>query len=95
MLLTKFLLFFSQILVVDVCKEEGNTPYRLTDGTKHSPLQMIKRALTQFLLNKHSIDPQHKFALVVLHETPIWVSFDKYSISIAFKCRAETVFTRL
>lgn len=61
------------ILVVDVCKEEGNTPYKLADGTKFSALYMVKRALTLFLQNKHAIDIRHKFALVVLHESPIWL----------------------
>lgn len=61
------------ILVVDVCKEEGNSPYRLADGTKHPSMYMVKRALTLFLLNKHSIDAQHRFALVALHESPIWM----------------------
>ncbi|KAK7079678.1 Component of the BRCA1-A complex [Halocaridina rubra] len=60
------------IIVMDVCKEETNTPYKMTDGAKHSPMAMAKRALTLFLMNKHAIDPQHKFALVVLHESPIW-----------------------
>ncbi|XP_071541708.1 BRISC and BRCA1-A complex member 1-like isoform X1 [Panulirus ornatus] len=61
------------ILVVDVCKEEGNTPYKLADGSKYSALYMVKRALTLFLQNKHAIDARHKFALVVLHESPIWL----------------------
>lgn len=62
------------ILVVDVCREEGNTPYRLADGSKFSALYMVKRALTLFLQNKHTIDSRHKFALVVLHDIPVWIS---------------------
>ncbi|KAK4299210.1 hypothetical protein Pmani_028502 [Petrolisthes manimaculis] len=61
------------ILVVDVCKEESNSPYKLADGSKFPALCMVKRAITLFLQNKHAIDPRHKFALVVLHETPIWL----------------------
>lgn len=61
------------ILVIDVCKEEGNTPYKLADGTKYSPMYMMKRALTLFLQNKHAIDSRHKFALVLLHESPVWL----------------------
>lgn len=64
-----------QILVIDVCKEEGNTPYKLADGTKYSPMYMMKRALTLFLQNKHAIDSRHKFALMLLHESPVWVCF--------------------
>lgn len=61
------------ILVVDVCKEDGNSPFRLADGTKYAPMHMVKRAITLFLLNKHAIDSQHQYALVVLHESPIWL----------------------
>lgn len=62
------------ILVVDVCHEVGNTPYRLADGSKFSALYMVKRALTLFLQNKHAIDARHKFALVLLHNIPVWIS---------------------
>ncbi|XP_050735166.1 BRISC and BRCA1-A complex member 1-like [Eriocheir sinensis] len=61
------------ILVVDVCREEGNSTYRLADGSKFSALYMVKRALTLFVQNKHSIDSRHKFALVILQDIPIWI----------------------
>ncbi|CAL4060046.1 unnamed protein product, partial [Meganyctiphanes norvegica] len=61
------------VLVVDVCREEDSTPYKLADGSTHSQLYMVKRALSLMLHNKHCIDQKHKFALLVLHDSPIWV----------------------
>ncbi|KAG0711975.1 BRISC and BRCA1-A complex member 1 [Chionoecetes opilio] len=61
------------ILVVDVSHEEGNTPFRLADGSKYCALYMVKRALTLFLQNKHTIDQRHKFALVAMHDIPVWI----------------------
>lgn len=65
--------FCFKILVVDVSREEGNSPYKVADGSKFSALYMVKRALTLFVQNKHSIDSRHKFALVMLQDIPIWV----------------------
>lgn len=83
-----------QILVIDVCKEEGNTPYKLADGTKYSPMYMVKRALTLFLQNKYAIDSRHKFALVILHDAPVWVSFTAsvYSAESVYRIRMKFSF---
>ena len=60
--------------MIDICREEGSSPYKLSEGSKFSGLSLVKRALSLFLHNKHTLNPNHKYALVVLQDIPIWVS---------------------
>lgn len=48
-------------------------PFTFSDGSKHSPLFMVKRVVELFVHNKHKIDKRHEFALVVFHEVPLWI----------------------
>ncbi|XP_077500461.1 BRISC and BRCA1-A complex member 1-like isoform X2 [Amblyomma americanum] len=61
------------VICVDLCSEMEDMPFTFSDGSKHSPLFMIKRVIELFVHNKHKIDKRHEFALVVFHEVPLWV----------------------
>ncbi|KAH8034885.1 hypothetical protein HPB51_003172 [Rhipicephalus microplus] len=62
------------VICVDLCSEMEDMPFIFSDGSKQSPLFMIKRVIELFVHNKHKIDKRHEFALVVFHEVPLWVS---------------------
>lgn len=61
------------VICVDLCSEMEDMPFTFSDGSKHSPLFMIKRVIELFVHNKHKIDKRHEFALVVFHEVPLWI----------------------
>lgn len=56
------------ILVIDRAQDENYTPFVI--GTqKYSPLSMLKRAIHIFIKLKHSINPHHEFAIIVMNES--------------------------
>ncbi|XP_037556017.1 BRISC and BRCA1-A complex member 1-like [Dermacentor silvarum] len=61
------------VICVDLCSEMEDMPFTFSDGSKQSPLFMIKRVIELFVHNKHKIDKRHEFALVVFHEVPLWI----------------------
>lgn len=61
------------VICVDLSSEMEDIPFTFSDGSKHSPLFMVKRVVELFVHNKHKIDKRHEFALVVFHEVPLWI----------------------
>lgn len=61
------------VICVDLCSEMEDMPFTFSDGSRHSPLFMIKRVVELFVHNKHKMDRRHEFALVVFHEVPLWI----------------------
>lgn len=43
--------------------------FRFGDGTKQTPLAMLKRVIQMYLYCKMTIDTKHQYALMVLHES--------------------------
>ncbi|XP_064477243.1 BRISC and BRCA1-A complex member 1-like isoform X2 [Ornithodoros turicata] len=62
-----------QVVCIDLCSEMEDIPFTFSDGSKHSPLFLVKRVVELFVHNKHKIDKRHEFALVVFHEQPLWI----------------------
>lgn len=54
------------IIVLDSALDEVSTSFEMTNGKKHSPLDMLRRSLEIFLHNKSFINKNHQYALVVL-----------------------------
>lgn len=62
------------ILCVDVCYDNQNSFYLLSDGTTFTPILMVKRVLKFFLYSKNAINKKTEFALVLLKDTEAcWV----------------------
>ncbi|KAL5021536.1 hypothetical protein ScPMuIL_000691 [Solemya velum] len=61
------------IICLDLSSEMDKPIFRARAGDKFSPLQLIKRALSFFVQSKHKLDRDHQFALVLLHETALWM----------------------
>ncbi|CAN8003971.1 unnamed protein product [Ixodes hexagonus] len=61
------------VICVDLSSEMEELPFTFSDGSKHTPLFMVKRVVELFVHNKHKIDKRHEFALVVFHEVPLWI----------------------
>ncbi|KAM7286462.1 BRISC and BRCA1-A complex member 1 [Ixodes scapularis] len=61
------------VICIDISSEMEDLPFTFSDGSKHSPLFMVKRVVELFVHNKHKIDKRHEFALVVFHEVPLWI----------------------
>ncbi|KAF4519596.1 hypothetical protein B566_EDAN003763 [Ephemera danica] len=56
------------VLCLDLSTDPNFTPYRFGDGTKVSPLAMMKRIVHIFLFSKKMLNTKHQYALVVLHD---------------------------
>jgi hypothetical protein len=56
------------VICLDLSTDANYTPYRFGDGTKISPLAMMKRVAHIFLYSKKLLNIKHQYALVVLHE---------------------------
>ncbi|XP_072172952.1 BRISC and BRCA1-A complex member 1-like isoform X2 [Diadema setosum] len=61
------------IICIDLASEVNKVPFLQRDGTKHLPIELVKRALSLFVRTKSNISPAHQFALVVLQETAVWL----------------------
>ncbi|XP_041475412.1 BRISC and BRCA1-A complex member 1-like [Lytechinus variegatus] len=61
------------IICLDLASEVNRVPFLQRDGTKHLPIELVKRALSIFIRTKSSINPRHQFALVVLQESAVWL----------------------
>ncbi|XP_075971458.1 BRISC and BRCA1-A complex member 1-like [Anticarsia gemmatalis] len=62
------------IICLDVCYNNHNSLYHLSDGTTFTPMNMIKRVLDFFLHSKNAINRRTEFALITLKESePCWV----------------------
>lgn len=61
------------VVCIDLCSEMEDIPFTFSDGSRHSPLFLVKRVVELFVHNKHKIDKRHEFALVVFHEQPLWI----------------------
>ncbi|XP_033636243.1 BRISC and BRCA1-A complex member 1-like [Asterias rubens] len=61
------------IICIDLATEVNRVPFVSKEGTKHNPLELIKRALNIFVQTKSAISPKHEFALVLLQESAIWI----------------------
>lgn len=61
------------VICIDLSSDMESLPFKLGDGSRYSPLYMIKRVVEIFVYSKHRIDRRHQFALVVLHESALWL----------------------
>ncbi|XP_030835933.1 BRISC and BRCA1-A complex member 1 [Strongylocentrotus purpuratus] len=61
------------IICLDLASEVNRVPFLQRDGTKHLPIELVKRALSMFIRTKSNINPRHQFALVVLQESAVWL----------------------
>lgn len=61
------------IFCLDMSSDMERTPFKLGDGSQHSPLSMVKRTIELFIENKHFISRKHEYSLMVLYETATWV----------------------
>lgn len=62
------------IIALDPTYDDHCSHFEVTCGKKYSPLYMVKHALEVFLHNKHFINKNHQYALVVLNEnSATWV----------------------
>ncbi|XP_042900255.1 BRISC and BRCA1-A complex member 1 [Parasteatoda tepidariorum] len=61
------------IFCLDMSSDMEQTPFRLGDGSQHSPLSMVKRTIELFIENKHFISRKHEYSLMVLYENATWV----------------------
>lgn len=62
------------VIVIDTAQDEVSTDFQLSNGNSCTPLSMLKCAIEIFLHNKHSIDDNHEYALVILNEnTASWI----------------------
>ncbi|XP_047108099.1 BRISC and BRCA1-A complex member 1-like [Schistocerca piceifrons] len=63
------------VLCVDLAEDPDYTPFKLGQGSKFSPLYMVKRVTEIFLYSKNIISLEHEFALVVLKtDEAVWLS---------------------
>lgn len=61
------------ILCIDISEDPDFTPFKLGDGTKYSPLYMVKRISEIFMYSKSIMDKNHQFALVVMQNDATWM----------------------
>ncbi|CAL1285628.1 unnamed protein product [Larinioides sclopetarius] len=61
------------VFCLDMSADMEHTPFKLGDGSQHTPLSMVKRTIELFVENKHFINRKHEFSLMVLYETATWV----------------------
>ncbi|GFS76494.1 BRISC and BRCA1-A complex member 1 [Trichonephila clavipes] len=61
------------IFCLDMSSDMEQTPFKLGDGSQHTPLSMVKRTIELFVENKHFINRKHEFSLMVLYENATWV----------------------
>ncbi|XP_059472802.1 BRISC and BRCA1-A complex member 1-like [Neocloeon triangulifer] len=56
------------IICLDICADSNGDPFRFCDGTKQSPLNMVKMVVQMFMFCKMTVNSKHQYALMVLHE---------------------------
>lgn len=62
------------IICLDVCYDNPNSIYHISDGTTFSPINMMKIVLDFFLHSKHAINKKTEFALIILKNSePCWI----------------------
>ncbi|XP_066994041.1 BRISC and BRCA1-A complex member 1 [Anabrus simplex] len=62
------------IICLDTAQDPDYTPFKLGDGSKYTPLSMIKRVTEIFMKSKHIINAKHEFALIVLQsDSALWL----------------------
>lgn len=61
------------IICLDLATEVNRVPFLQRDGSKHLPIELVKRALSIFVRTKSGINPLHQFALLVLQESAVWL----------------------
>ncbi|GIZ04513.1 BRISC and BRCA1-A complex member 1 [Caerostris extrusa] len=61
------------VFCLDMSSDMEQVPFRLGDGSQHTPLSMVKRTIELFVENKHFINRKHEFSLMVLYENATWV----------------------
>lgn len=62
------------VLCLDISKEMESLQFRMRTGDKVSFVALIKKALGIFFRSKHTINPRHEYALMVLNNTAYWMS---------------------
>ncbi|CAB3239082.1 unnamed protein product [Arctia plantaginis] len=62
------------IICLDICYDNQDSLFRLSDGSTFTPINMMKRVLEFFVYSKNAINKKTEFALVVLKESePCWL----------------------
>ncbi|XP_072027388.1 BRISC and BRCA1-A complex member 1-like [Amphiura filiformis] len=61
------------IICLDLSSEVNRVPFISRDFTKYQPLDLIKRALNIFVKTKNTMNPLHEYALVLLHDSAVWM----------------------
>lgn len=61
------------IICLDLSSEVNRVPFVSRDFTKYNPLDLIKRALNIFIRTKHTMNPMHEYALVILQDSAVWI----------------------
>ncbi|KAK7868526.1 hypothetical protein R5R35_004809 [Gryllus longicercus] len=62
------------ILCLDISQDPDFNPFKLGDGSKHTPLSMAKRVAEIFIKSKNIINPKHEFALIIMEsDTILWL----------------------
>lgn len=62
------------IFCIDLSDETGDNLFTMADGNFKPMIKVLQNALKVFALSKHAMDPKHEFALVIVHDTVIWVT---------------------